>query len=140
MQKSGRVNIRTLQGRIDWVQGMIEETYRQNGAINMIRSQQTSGFVNTQDDCGLGKILFNNIRNQIDYITFNKRLRNSITKVTGYLGADCNSDHVLVVRWFLLRLKKRVQSRNQNQISNSCTMRWSGTNLHQKRLTSQGNV
>ena len=34
------------------------------------------------------------VRNQIDYITMNKRFWNAITQVKGYPGADCGSDHV----------------------------------------------
>ena len=50
-----------------------------------------------------------NTRNQIDYITVNKRFRNSVTKVKCFPGADCNSDHVLLVCWFRLKLKKLIQ-------------------------------
>ena len=52
-----------------------------------------------------------NIRNQTDYI-----IRNSITKVKGYPGADCNSDHVLVVCWFLLRLKKLTRPKQKPKL------------------------
>ncbi len=45
------------------------------------------------------------IRNQIDYITINKRFRNSIQQVKGYPGADCGSDHVLLVSLLKLNLK-----------------------------------
>jgi len=58
-----------------------------------------------------------NIRNQIDYITINKRFRNSITKVKGYPGADCNGDHVLVVCWFLLRLKKLTRPKQKPKLN-----------------------
>ena len=34
------------------------------------------------------------VRNQIDYITLNKRFCNAITQVKGHPGADCGSDHV----------------------------------------------
>ena len=37
---------------------------------------------------------------------FAKRFRNSITHVKGYPGADCGSDHVLLISTFTLRLKK----------------------------------
>ena len=33
-------------------------------------------------------------RNQIDYITVNKRFRNAVIAARTYPGADCNSDHV----------------------------------------------
>ena len=45
-------------------------------------------------------------RNQIDYITINKRFRNSITQVRTYPGADCGSDHVPLVATMRLKLKK----------------------------------
>ena len=45
-------------------------------------------------------------KNQIDYITISKRFRKSITQVKGYPGADCKSDHVLLVATFHLKLKK----------------------------------
>ena len=34
------------------------------------------------------------VRNQIDYITINRRFLHSIYQVKGYPGADCGSDHV----------------------------------------------
>ena len=37
------------------------------------------------------------VRNQIDYITTNKRFFNAITQVKGYPGANCGSDHVPIV-------------------------------------------
>ena len=45
-------------------------------------------------------------RNQIDYMTINKRYRNAVTKVRTYPGADCDSDHVPVVADIRVRLKK----------------------------------
>ena len=47
-----------------------------------------------------------NFRNQIDYITINKRFRNAILHVRTYPGADCDSDHNPVVAVIKLRLKK----------------------------------
>ena len=45
-------------------------------------------------------------RNQIDYVTINKRFRNSITQARTYPGADCASDHVPVVVDMKMRLKR----------------------------------
>ena len=51
-------------------------------------------------------------RNQIDYVTINKRFRNAVTKVRTYPGADCgaNCDHVPVVANVRLKLKKIKKS------------------------------
>ena len=46
------------------------------------------------------------VSNQIDYITINKRFRNSILQVKGYPGADGSSDHVPIVA--KLRMKLRM--------------------------------
>ena len=50
-------------------------------------------------------------RNQIDYITINKRFRNSITQVKTYPGADCGvgCDHVPVVAVMRVKLKKVIR-------------------------------
>ena len=47
-------------------------------------------------------------RNQIDYVTINKRFRNAVTKVKTYPGADCggNCDHIPVVAIVKLKLKR----------------------------------
>ena len=45
-------------------------------------------------------------KNQIDYITINKRFRNAVTQVKTYPGADCNTDHSPVVAEIKIRLKK----------------------------------
>ena len=44
------------------------------------------------------------VRNQIDYITMNKRFRNAITQVKGYAGSDCGSDHVPIVATMKVKL------------------------------------
>ena len=43
------------------------------------------------------------VRNQIDYITINRRFRNSIHEVKGYPGYDRGSDHVPIVATLLWR-------------------------------------
>ena len=46
-------------------------------------------------------------RNQIDYILSQKRWRNAITSVKTLPGADCGSDHELLVANLKIRLKKQ---------------------------------
>ena len=45
-------------------------------------------------------------RNQIDYITVNQRFRNAFRQMKGYPGADCTSNHVLLVCQIQVKLKK----------------------------------
>ena len=45
-------------------------------------------------------------RNQIDYILCSQRWRSSIKSAKTRLGADCGSDHVLLIAKFRLKLKK----------------------------------
>ena len=45
-------------------------------------------------------------RNQIDYILCNQRWRSSIQSAKTRLGADCSSDHELLIVKFKLKLKK----------------------------------
>ena len=45
------------------------------------------------------------VRNQIDYITMNKRFRNAITQVKGYHRADCGCDHIPIVATMKVKLK-----------------------------------
>ena len=45
-------------------------------------------------------------RNQIDYILCSQRWRNSIQSAKTRLGADCSSDHELLIDKFRLKLKK----------------------------------
>ena len=46
------------------------------------------------------------VRNQIDYILCSGRWRSSIQSATTKLGADCGSDHELLIAKFRLRLEK----------------------------------
>ena len=45
-------------------------------------------------------------QNQIDYILWNQRWRSSILSAKPRLGADCGSDHELLITKFRLKLKK----------------------------------
>ena len=45
-------------------------------------------------------------RNQIDYVLCSQRWRSSIQSATTRLGADCGSDHELLIAKFRLKLKK----------------------------------
>ena len=45
-------------------------------------------------------------RNQIDYILCSQRLRSSIQSTKRRAGADCGSDHELLIAKFRLKLKK----------------------------------
>ena len=56
-------------------------------------------------------------RNQIDYITINKRFRNAVTKARTYPGADCNSDHVPVVIDMEVQLRKPKKSKMKPKIN-----------------------
>ena len=44
-------------------------------------------------------------KNQIDYITINSRFRNCVKNIQTLQGADCNSDHVLLVSDIQVKLK-----------------------------------
>lgn len=45
------------------------------------------------------------VRNQIDYLTINKRFRNAVKSVKTYPGADMPSDHNLLMAQICLRFK-----------------------------------
>ena len=45
-------------------------------------------------------------QNQIDYILYSKRWRSSIQSAKTRLGADCGSDHELLIAKLKLKLKK----------------------------------
>ena len=47
-------------------------------------------------------------RNQIDYILCSQRWRSSIQSTKTRQGADCGSDHELLIAKFRLKLKKKV--------------------------------
>lgn len=57
-------------------------------------------------------------RNQIDYICINQRFRNSVKNCKTLPGADCNSDHILLVMQMICKLKKvKNPNRKEEQIS-----------------------
>uniref|UniRef100_A0A0P4VZ55 Endonuclease/exonuclease/phosphatase domain-containing protein n=1 Tax=Scylla olivacea TaxID=85551 RepID=A0A0P4VZ55_SCYOL len=53
------------------------------------------------------------VRNQIDYITVNKRFRNSLQQVKTYLGADCGvgCDHFPVVAEMRVKFKRMKKNK-----------------------------
>ena len=68
-------------------------------------------------------------RNQIDYILFSQRWRSSIQSAKTRLGADCGSDHKLLITKFRLKLKKVGKTTRQfrydlNQIPYDCMRKW----------------
>ena len=51
-----------------------------------------------------------NTRNQIDYILISGRFKNALLSAKSYPGADCYSDHALVLAKFRLKLKRTRKS------------------------------
>ena len=56
------------------------------------------------------------VRNQIDYITINKRFRNSILQVKSYSGADGGSDHVPIVATLRMKLRMLKQKKSGDKL------------------------
>jgi len=56
------------------------------------------------------------VRNQIDYITINKRFRNAVTQVKSYPGADCGSDHNPIVATLRVKLRKLQKQKSQPKL------------------------
>ena len=50
-------------------------------------------------------------KNQIDYITINKRFKNAVQQTKTYPGADCGSDHRLLFCKVKIKLKKLQQGK-----------------------------
>ena len=66
-------------------------------------------------------------QNQVDYILCSQRWRSSIQSAKTRLGADCGSDHELLIAKFRLRLKKVAKTTQPfrydlNQIPYDCTV------------------
>ena len=55
----------------------------------------------------------NQVRNQVEYISVNKRFRNSVTQVRTNPGADCGGgcDHIPVVAQMRVKVKKINKNR-----------------------------
>eukprot|EP00112_Aurelia_sp_Birch-Aquarium-sp1_P004263 Seg1481.3 transcript_id=Seg1481.3/GoldUCD/mRNA.D3Y31 product="Craniofacial development protein 2" protein_id=Seg1481.3/GoldUCD/D3Y31 len=47
-----------------------------------------------------------NVKNQIDYVTINKRYKNAVKGVKCYPGADYGSGHSLLARWMKMELRR----------------------------------
>lgn len=77
------------------------------------------------------------VRNQIDFITINKRYRNTIHSVKTYPGADVPSDHVLLIASLEIRLKtirpkKKEVGIDVNKIKDSSIRDSISEQLHNK--------
>ena len=56
------------------------------------------------------------MRNQIDYITINKRFRNSIQQVKGYPAADGGRDNVPIVATLKMKLRMLKQNKSGDKL------------------------
>lgn len=60
------------------------------------------------------------IRNQIDYILINQRFKNMIKRTKTFPGADCGSDHNLLVSYIELKLKKTIKGASMQSQKLDC--------------------
>ena len=58
-----------------------------------------------------------NIKNQIDYITINKRFQRAVQQTKTYPEADCGSDHNPVVSPLKVKLKKVKKAKTTTKLS-----------------------
>jgi len=68
----------------------------------------------TRDVYGHGKAQMATQKNQIDFITIDKRFRNAITQVKSYPGADGNCDHVPVVASVRIMFKNSTEKNQEH--------------------------
>ncbi|XP_023224327.1 craniofacial development protein 2-like [Centruroides sculpturatus] len=87
------------------------------------------------------------VRNQIDFILINHRYRNTITNIKTYPGADCGSDHNLLLSVIRVKLKHIKRNRNDKRlriddlkINNIREKYESMTNNRLQNLNLEGNV
>ena len=69
-------------------------------------SQQTPSPNNPREDITHGHHQMANTEIRFDYILCSQRWRSSIQSAKTRLGADCGSDHELLIAKFKLKLKK----------------------------------
>ena len=69
-------------------------------------SQQTASSNNIRDDSTHGKPPDGQYQNWVDYILCSQRWRSSTQSTKTRPGADCGSDHELLIAKFRLKLKK----------------------------------
>ena len=60
-------------------------------------------------------------RNQTDYICINQRFRKSVKNFKTLPGADCNSDHMLLVMQMICKLKKQKKKKRRKNSSQKRT-------------------
>uniref|UniRef100_A0A2S2QMB7 Craniofacial development protein 2 n=1 Tax=Sipha flava TaxID=143950 RepID=A0A2S2QMB7_9HEMI len=69
-----------------------------------------------------------NTFNQIDHVVIDKRFKSSISDIRSYRGADCDSDHFLVITKFRIKLKKVQEANNRIPKYNIEKLREEGEN------------
>ncbi|KAF7243676.1 Craniofacial development protein 2 [Varanus komodoensis] len=109
LYSTGTWNVRSMnQGKLDMVK---QEMTRLNISILGISELKWTGMGEFNSDDHQRRFYTwtspdGQLRNQIDYVLCSQRWRSSIHSVKTRPGADCDSDHELLVAKFRLKLKK----------------------------------
>ena len=89
-----------LGNRNEWGERWIEWCLAKQQVIKNTWFKQPSRRLYTWRSPGVG------VRNQINYITINRRFHTAVTAAKTYPGADCGSDHTPMICKLQLRLRK----------------------------------